>query len=88
MSKNTSNSVAELLPMPMERVLAMYNTLVDITKKEQEASEKQQKEAMGGNSSMNPNRMMAGMNNQVSSMTSRINSGIPSMPSMPSIPHF
>lgn len=43
LSKETNNSVAELLKMPSHFVIGMYNALRRVLKKEEEAREKAEK---------------------------------------------
>lgn len=57
LSKETNNSVAELLKMPSHFVLGMYNALRRILKKEAEAREKAEKKAQAEQNQMSSFRM-------------------------------
>lgn len=72
--------------MPMENVLAFYNVLADMYKREQENAEKQQKDMTSGTKVPN---LPGGMQNQINSMSRGMKvPNMPSMPSMPNMPHF
>lgn len=89
LSKNTANSVSEIMDMQMDRVLALHNTLANLAEKEKEASEKQKDEQMKSASGMikNPALGMSGMQSQVNRMAAGVGNGI-KMPSMPSMGNF
>lgn len=83
LSKHTNNSIAEMLKMPFERVLAIYNALISVMDQERTAQEKQQNEALNGKNpygnmpglSRNP---MGQMQGQVNSMMNNMKSAVPS----------
>lgn len=76
LSKETSNSLAEMMDMPFHIVFGMYNTLQKIFKKEKEESERQQKEEESKYNIPNINDIQNSATRGVK---------LPSTPSMPNI---
>lgn len=86
LSKYTNNSIAELLPMPFERVLMIYNALASLMEQEKQYQEKQQQDSMKGYGLSGLGKNMSGLaKNPMGNMQGQINSAMSSMRS--SIPN-
>lgn len=70
LSKNTANSLTDLMQLPMDKVLAYHNTLANLAEKEREESEKQKDEQLASTKGMlkNPGFNMSGIQGQMSQM--------------------
>ena len=77
LSKNTANSIEDIMEMQMDKVLALHNTLANLAEKERAESEKQKDEQLGSANKMlkNPGFNMPNMSNlgNFGNMQSQIN---------------
>jgi hypothetical protein len=77
LSKNTANSIEDIMEMQMDKVLALHNTLANLAEKERAESEKQKDEQLGSANKMlkNPGFNVPNMSNlgNFGNMQSQIN---------------
>jgi hypothetical protein len=79
LTKETSTSFSELLKLPFYITYGMYNTLVNLNKKEQEAQKKEEEAAKAEYNIPNINSLQSQALSSINSATPRVQ--IPNIPS-------
>ena len=83
LTKETSTSFSELLKLPFHITYGMYNTLVNLTKKEQEQQKKEEEKAKQEYNIPNVNSLQSQALSSINSATPHVQ--MPNIPSVGSI---